>query len=118
VAAEPVLEGIGEYPSMLDAVDEAVAAMSWLKPSDYAMVALAQKYAQQVDAAEAAKDSRGVGYLGQQLHGVLRALGGSPVERKLLEVEGSRGGRLGELREARASRVSGAASVHSAATGT
>ena len=84
-------------------VDAAIAQMSWLKPSDYAMVTLALKYAQQMDGA--VDDARAIGYLGQQLHAVLRSLGGSPQERKALNIEGEANGKLSELREARAARV-------------
>jgi hypothetical protein len=80
-------------------VDAAIAQMHWLKPSDYAMVTLALKYAQQMD--NAVDDARAVGYLGQQLHAVLRSLGGSPAERKALNIEGQANGKLAELRAAR-----------------
>ena len=90
-------------------VDAAIAQMTWLKPSDYAMVTLALKYAQQMDLA--VDDSRAVGYLGQQLHAVLRSLGGSPAERKALNIEGRPDGKLAELREARAAARQRNASV-------
>lgn len=86
-------------------VDAAIAQMTWLKPSDYAMVTLALKYAQQMD--NAVDDARAVGYLGQQLHAVLRSLGGSPSERRALNIEGEANGKLSELRAARSRRVSG-----------
>jgi hypothetical protein len=95
-------------------VDAAIAQMTWLKPSDYAMVTLALKYAQQMDAA--VDDSRAVGYLGQQLHAVLRSLGGSPAERKALNIEVEANGKLAELRKARAARVRGAADLDAASS--
>src|SRR5215207_8762941 len=101
---ESVPGGIDGFGSMLEAVDDALSHMTWLRPTDYAMVALAKRYAAEMDAA--AGDGRAVGYLGMNLANALRSLGGSPVERKALDVEGSAGGRLGELRKARASRVS------------
>jgi hypothetical protein len=91
--------------SMESSVDAAIAQMTWLKPSDYAMVTLALKYAQEMD--RAADDARAVGYLGQQLHAVLRSLGGSPQERRSLNIEGEANGKLSELRTARSRRVSG-----------
>ena len=90
-------------------VDAAIAQMTWLKPSDYAMVTLALKYAQQMD--NAVDDSRAVGYIGQQLHAVLRSLGGSPQERRSLNIEGEANGKLAELRAARAARGGGAKGV-------
>ena|SRR5215207_8882150 len=87
--------------SMLQGVQWAIEAMPWLKPSDGGMVMLALKYAEQVDIASARGDLGKVGYLGQQLHGVLRSLGGSPVERKALNLEGQANGKLAELRAAR-----------------
>jgi hypothetical protein len=78
------------------------------------MVTLALKYAQQMDAA--VDDSRAVGYLGQQLHAVLRSLGGSPAERKALNIEVEANGKLAELRKARAARVRGAADLDAASS--
>jgi len=89
--------------AMEASVDAAIAQMTWLKPSDYAMVTLALKYAQQMDSA--VDDARAVGYLGQQLHAVLRSLGGSPAERRALNIESAPNGKLGELRAARARKV-------------
>jgi hypothetical protein len=67
-------------------------------------------YAKQVD--QAGEDQRAIGYLGQQLHACLKALGGTPVERKLLDQEGGRAkSGLSSLREARAARERGAQAV-------
>jgi hypothetical protein len=87
---------------MQKAVEDATAAMTWLRPSDQAMVALAVKYAGEID--KAGDDQRAIGYLGQNLMGALRALGGAPAERKALDVEGAVSGRLAELRAARERR--------------
>jgi transketolase C-terminal domain/subunit len=99
---------------MESSVDAAIAQMTWLRPSDYAMVTLALKYAQQMD--NALDDHKAVGYLGQQLHAVLRSLGGSPAERKALNIEGEAGGKLAELRAARASRQRGAEGLDSSSS--
>jgi hypothetical protein len=99
--------------SMLQATQAAVDAMAWLKPSDGAMVTLALKYAEQVDVATVEGDTRAVGYCGQQLHAVLRSLGGSPAERKALNIEVEANGKLAELRQARLDRVRGSAGLDS-----
>lgn len=83
---------------VLGAVTAAVEAMPWLGPSDAGMVALALDYARRIDAAE---DDKAAGYLGQNLSGVLRALGGAPAERKALGVEEQVAGKLAQLRAAR-----------------
>ena len=103
--------------AMRIAVDLAVGEMTWLKPSDGAMVALARHYADEVDSAKLAEDSRAVGYLGQQLHAVLKALGGTPLDRKSLAQEG--GGKksgLTNLRAARADRERRAQAVDEASS--
>jgi hypothetical protein len=100
--------------TMVAAVDSAIAAMPWLKPSDDGMKALARKYAAEIDSAT--DDLRAIGYLGQNLAGVLRALGGAPAERKALSGEEASGGsRLTELRRARAGRLRDAQVVDEAA---
>jgi hypothetical protein len=80
------------------AVTAAVDAMTWLGPADRGMVALALDYARRIDAAE---DDKAAGYLGQNLSGVLRALGGAPAERKALGVEEQIQGKLAGLRAGR-----------------
>ena len=101
--------------TMSEAVDAAVAAMPWLKPSDDGMVALARRYATEIDLAK--DDLRAVGYLGQNLAHALKALGGAPAERKALTgEEGNSGSRLTELRRARAGRLRGAQVVDEAAS--
>jgi hypothetical protein len=110
MTAEPVSKRIESDPSMLEAVEEALLQMPWLRPSDFGLVALARRLAVAIDATE---DPRAIGYLAQNLANALRSLGGAPVERKALDVEGSAGGRLGELRKARASRVGSTTLVYS-----
>jgi hypothetical protein len=90
---------------MLQGVQQAIDAMHWLRASDTGMIVLAVKYAEQIDMANEAGDTRAVGYLGQQLHGVLRSLGGSPAERKALNIEVKADGKLAELRAARSNRL-------------
>lgn len=85
---------------VLAAVTAAVDAMHWLGPADQGMVALALTYAERIDAAD---DDKAAGYLGQNLSGVLRALGGSPAERKALGVEEQVAGKLAALRGRRSS---------------
>ena len=82
------------------AVRAAVDAMTWLGPADGGMVALALDYARRLDEAT---DDKGAGYLGQNLSGVLRALGGAPAERKALGVEEQIAGKLTALRNRRPS---------------
>lgn len=86
---------------VLGAVRAAVDAMTWLGPADQGMVALALDYARRIDAAAA--DDKAAGYLGQNLSGVLRALGGAPAERKALGVEEQVAGKLAALRGRRSS---------------
>lgn len=85
---------------VLTAVRAAVAAMHWLGPADQGMVALALDYARRIDDAD---DDKAAGYLGQNLSGVLRALGGAPAERKALGVEEQVAGKLAALRGRRSS---------------
>lgn len=106
--AQPVSRIYGTQ-TMLQAVEAAVEDMPWLKPSDGALVALAKKYATQIDSGE--DDGRAIGYLGQQLTHTLKALGGTPIDRKALVVEEPSGGAVGELRKARAARARGASDL-------
>jgi hypothetical protein len=85
---------------ILGAVTAAVEAMTWLGPADRGMVALALDYARRIDAAE---DDKAAGYLGQNLSGVLRALGGSPAERKALGLDEKVAGKVAALRARRSS---------------
>lgn len=115
-------------PDLRDAVRAAVDAMDWLSKSDQAMKTLALRQAEEiekaVDRAEELADLRRdlagddtvykrlqkleamcdvtktVGWLGPQLQGVLRDLGGTPAARKVLRPDQPVGGRLAEIRKA------------------
>lgn len=86
------------------AVEEAVAAMYWLGPADAATVELARSYAARVDAALGSGDVEAAAkalFLGPHLLNALRALGGTPADRRALGVEEVTGGKLAELRALR-----------------
>lgn len=101
--------------------------MTWLGPSDEAMKTLALRQAEMIETAidraeelaalyaEAGGDkdiykridklasmcdvAKLVGWLGPQLQGVLRDLGGTPAARKAMQVNKDVGGRLGNIRK-------------------
>lgn len=108
-------EPLGLEQSVLDAV----AAMHWIKDSDLAAVKLARTYAQRIDKAmedfEAGLiDSTALNkvlYLGPHLLNTLRALGGTPAERKALLEGGAAtpGGKMDELKKKREERRRAAA---------
>lgn len=83
--------------TLVETVEMAVKAMSWLKESDRATVALALRYAEEIDEATDAKAL----YLGPHLLSALRALGGTPGDRKALQVEEEVHGKLAQLRAVR-----------------
>lgn len=115
-------------PDLRDAVRAAVDAMDWLTPTDQAMKTLALRQAEEiekaVDRAEElaaiARDAVGmpdiykrleklqamcevtktVGWLGPQLQGVLRDLGGAPAARAAMKQDKPVGSRLAQLRDA------------------
>jgi hypothetical protein len=115
-------------PDLRDAVREALAKMTWLGPTDAGVMALAQRQAEEIEKAveradmyaDLLRDSAGdmsvykrlqkleamcdltktVGWLGPQLQGVLRDLGGTPRVRAELGAEKKVGGRLAQLRAA------------------
>jgi len=115
-------------PDLRDAVRSAVAAMTWLGDSDVAMRTLALRQAEEIEAAvdraelaaEIARDAEGrpdvykrlallqsmcevtktVGWLGPQLQGVLRDLGGAPAARGKVAKDNPVGSRLAQLRDA------------------
>ncbi|WP_433078887.1 terminase small subunit [Dactylosporangium sp. CA-052675] len=115
-------------PDLRDAVRGAVDAMDWLTPTDYALRALALRMAEQIEEAvdradelralqrefagdesatkrlkalEAQCDmTKAVGWLGPQLQGVLRDLGGTPKGRAELNPDKPVGSRLAALRDA------------------
>lgn len=95
--------------SLAESVRSSIEAMSWLEDSDQAAAELAIKYATQVDVAVESGDpeaARSAMYLGPHLLNALRALGGTPVERKALGVESKARGKLALLRDAREHRAS------------
>jgi hypothetical protein len=117
-------------PDLRDAVKSAVDAMDWLTATDQAMKALALRQAEEIEKAidradelagilrDAAGDpdiyrrieklgamcdvTKTVGWLGPQLQGVLRDLGGTPAARKAMKPDKPIGGRLAQLRDAAA----------------
>lgn len=125
VKAEPAPE---RSPDLRDAVKESLAGMSWLGQSDKGLQALALRQAEEIEKAidranelaELMRDAGGdqsiykrlqkleamcdvtktVGWLGPQLQGVLRDLGGTPAARKALKGDKPIGGRLAQLRTA------------------
>lgn len=114
-------------PDLRDAVKSAVDKMTWLGPSDEAMKTLALRQAEMIETAidraeelaalyaEAGGDkdihkrldklasmcdvAKLVGWLGPQLQGVLRDLGGTPGARKAMSADKPVGGRLATIRE-------------------
>lgn len=114
-------------PDLRDAVREAVGAMSWLEKSDEALKTLALRQAEEIEKAidraeelealqrEFAGDpsmfkrlqkleamcevTKTVGWLGPQLQGVLRDLGGTPAARKAMKADKPIGGRLAQIRK-------------------
>lgn len=117
-------------PDLRDAVRAAVEAMDWLTPTDHAMRTLALRQAEEIEKAveraeelaalkvELAGDAsaykrlqkleamcevtKTVGWLGPQLQGVLRDLGGAPAARAAMKKDKPVGGRLAQLRDAAA----------------
>ena len=113
-------------PDLRAAVDAATSEMDWLTDTDKALVDLAKSYAQQIEEARErlalldelwaeARGDRGltqklskleamcdvakmIGWLGPQLQGVLRDLGGTPQSRKAMKPDQPIGGALAALR--------------------
>lgn len=126
LASVPAGQPRERAPDLRDAVKQAVDAMDWLTPTDQAMKALAMRQAEEIekaiDRAEELADLRRelagdegalrrlkalesmcevtktVGWLGPQLQGVLRDLGGTPAARKAMKGDKPIGGRLAQLR--------------------
>jgi hypothetical protein len=120
------LESPKRAPDLRESVRDAVAAMDWLGPSDAAMKTLALRQAEEIEKAidraeelgallrDAAGDqsiykrlqkleamcdvTKTVGWLGPQLQGVLRDLGGTPGARKAMKADKPIGGRLAQIR--------------------
>lgn len=127
LAAVPAPPQRPAVPDLRDAVKAAVEAMDWLKPTDGALKALALRQAEEIEKAidrageldalrrdlagdesaykrlkalEAMCDvTKTVGWLGPQLQGVLRDLGGTPAARAAMKADKPIGGRLAQLRE-------------------
>lgn len=123
-------------PDLRTAVEQALAGMTWLKASDDALRALALNYAEQIERAatlsveldEAWAQARGdksimkrlekleatanltkmLGWLGPQLQGVMRDLGGTPAARKAMAETAPVGGRLAAIRAAARASSAGA----------
>lgn len=92
-------------PNLVASVRKTVKAMHWLTEADKASVDLAIRYAQQIeDAAQsdnAHERTKMLGWLGPNLLATLKALGGTPAERKALGVEIAEVDALAELRARR-----------------
>lgn len=128
LAAVPSTPPRERAPDLRDAVKAAVAEMTWLTKADGAMKALAMRQAEEIEKAldraeeltQLRRDLAGdesaykrlqkleamcevtktVGWLGPQLQGVLRDLGGAPSARKGMAADKPVGGRLAQLRNA------------------
>ena len=115
-------------PDLRDSVRAAVDAMDWLTATDAAMKTLALRQAEEIEKAidraemlDQVKDdfsgdesmfkrlqkleamcevTKTVGWLGPQLQGVLRDLGGTPAARAALKRDKPVGSRLAQLRDA------------------
>lgn len=115
-------------PDLREAVDASIAEMAWRQDSDAALVALAQHLAtQMMEAQDRAAElnalwgsrefdrsehdrlrkleamcnvTKIVGWLGPQLQGVLKELGGTPTSRRLMKTDAPVGGALAALRDA------------------
>lgn len=130
VPAEPAEQPAPRPPDLRVAVREAVGAMDWLTETDRALADLALRQAEEIEKAidraeeyaEVARLAQGdpdvyrrlrkleamcdvtktVGWLGPQLQGVLRDLGGTPAARAAMRPDKPIGGRLAQLRAAAA----------------
>ncbi len=100
--------------TLTESVHAAVNEMTWLKPSDRAAVDLAFTYAAQIDAVLETGDAQQIVkalYLGPHLLNTLRAIGGTPGERRVLT--GQHGDlATGKLAELRAAHREGRRSAH------
>jgi hypothetical protein len=113
-------------PDLRDAVETAIQSMTWLTDADEAMKTLALRQADEIEQAvdrselleQVMSDFAGdagmykrleklqsmcdatkvVGWLGPQLQGVLRDLGGAPAARAAMKPDKPVGGRLAQLR--------------------
>ena len=97
--AKVVSPKIEPTPDLRIVVRACIEQMNWLTPSDQATVALALHYAEMIETAE--DRPKILGWHGPHLLNTLRALGGTPADRKSIGVEERVGGRLAELRSIR-----------------
>ena len=92
-------------PNLTRSVRSAVKGMAWLTDSDRAAVDLALHYAAEIESAAESGDeahrAKVLGWHGPHLLNTLKALGGTPGDRKALGAETEVKGRLGELRALR-----------------
>ncbi|THV27931.1 hypothetical protein E9998_13145 [Glycomyces paridis] len=105
---------------MRERVDAAIDQMTWLTLADAGLVATARTYADQIDAslalehgvkcgscgevthtANQAEITKAVYMLAPNLQNTLKALGGSPHDRKALDIKEGKRGRLQKIREKR-----------------
>lgn len=95
-------------PNLVTGVRKAVKAMHWLETSDQATVDLAVRYAKDIEAAAASGDpaytSKVLATTGRELMATLKALGGTPAERRALGAESEAKGRLAEIRALRSAQ--------------
>lgn len=120
----PVPEPERRAPDLRVSVAETIKGMTWLGPSDAGLRDLAVRLAGEIEEAEdraaelealKREDSgdffkrlqalearcdatKTVGWLGPQLQGVLRDLGGTPAARKAMQADKPIGGRLAQMR--------------------
>ncbi len=97
--SETVVDAVRVRPDLVAVVRDCLAGMDWLTETDQAAAALALHYAEMIETAE--DRAKVLGWHGPHLLNTLRALGGTPAERKALGVEERVGGRLAELRAVR-----------------
>ncbi len=88
--------------NLVTSVRRSVKAMHWLTDSDKATVDLALRYAQTIEDTGGG-DPRTLAALGQQLLSTLKALGGTPSDRKAIGAEPQVKSRLAEIRALRES---------------
>jgi hypothetical protein len=126
LTAVPEPEPLTTAPDLRTSVASALADMTWLKPSDEGIRAIALNIAEQIETARDRADeldalwretggdqgvikrlqkleamcdlTKTLGWLGPQLQGVLRDLGGTPQARAAMKQDQPIGGRLAQLR--------------------
>ena len=96
--------------TLTESVEATFAAMPWLQDSDRAAMDLALSYARRIDEAVETGEGQEVTkalYLGPHLLNTLRALGGTPSDRRGLKVEESAGGTLLAMQQRAQRRLAG-----------